>query len=115
MGSLPRQTAVIDGPTPRKAVGGEGGGGDRAAAATLGAEPVLRAEGLGKRFGSTVALHGVDFAAAAGERVAVIGPNGAGKTTLLSILAGVQPPSEGTVRHSGGAVGWAPQQPALYS
>jgi ABC-2 type transport system ATP-binding protein len=80
-----------------------------------GPEPVLRADGLGKRFGSHVALSGVDFAAAAGERVAVIGPNGAGKTTLLSILAGVQPASEGTVRRSGGAVGWAPQQPALYS
>jgi ABC-2 type transport system ATP-binding protein len=77
--------------------------------------PLLRAENLGKRFGSSAALHGVSFSAAAGERIAVIGPNGAGKTTLLSILAGVQPPSEGTVTRSGGAVGWAPQHPALYS
>ncbi|HEX5309476.1 MAG TPA: ABC transporter ATP-binding protein [Solirubrobacteraceae bacterium] len=76
---------------------------------------LLRAEGLGKRFGSHVALQGVSFAATAGERIAVIGPNGAGKTTLLSILAGVQPASEGTVTRAGGAVGWAPQQPALYS
>jgi ABC-2 type transport system ATP-binding protein len=76
---------------------------------------VLRVEGLGKRFGSRVALSGVGFCAHAGEMVAVIGPNGAGKTTLLSILAGVQAPSEGTVLRAGGAVGWAPQQPALYS
>jgi ABC-2 type transport system ATP-binding protein len=76
---------------------------------------LLRAEALGKRFGSRVALHGIGFSAAAGERLAVIGPNGAGKTTLLSILAGVQPPSEGTVTRAGGSIGWAPQQPALYS
>jgi len=56
-------------------------------------EPVLRVEGLGKRYGSREALRDVDFVAHVGETVAVIGANGAGKTTLLSILAGVQPPS----------------------
>jgi ABC-2 type transport system ATP-binding protein len=71
-------------------------------------------EGLGKRYGSREALRGVSFAAHAGEMVAVIGPNGAGKTTLLSILGGVQTPSAGTVSR-GGAIGWVPQQPALYS
>ncbi|MGH2911224.1 MAG: ABC transporter ATP-binding protein [Solirubrobacteraceae bacterium] len=77
-------------------------------------EPVLRVEGLGKRYGSREALCDVSFATRVGEMVAVIGPNGAGKTTLLSILGGVQPPSAGTVRHSG-PIGWVPQQPALYS
>jgi ABC-2 type transport system ATP-binding protein len=77
--------------------------------------PVLRVEGLGKRYGSRSALRDVGFEARAGETVAVIGPNGAGKTTLLSILGGVQPPSEGSVTRAGGAIGWAPQQPALYS
>ena len=94
---------------------------------------VLSAHGLGKRFGSRVALREVSFAAHAGERIAVIGPNGAGKTTLLSILAGVQRPSEGAVRRDSvqagsaahgdraaeretpRAIGWAPQEPALYS
>jgi ABC-2 type transport system ATP-binding protein len=78
-------------------------------------EPVLRVEGLGKRYGSREALRDVDFAAHAGETVAVIGPNGAGKTTLLSILAGVQPPSSGSVSGAPGEIGWVPQQPALYS
>ncbi len=47
--------------------------------------------------------------------VAVIGPNGAGKTTLLSIVAGVQAASAGTVSAQASEVGWAPQQPAVYS
>jgi ABC-2 type transport system ATP-binding protein len=89
-------------------------GGSGAATAPGPAQPVLRADGLCKRFGSHVALRDVDFSARAGETIAVIGPNGAGKTTLLSILAGVQPPSGGAVRAEG-MVGWAPQQPALYS
>jgi ABC-2 type transport system ATP-binding protein len=78
-------------------------------------EPVLRVEGLGKRYGRRQALDDLSFAAHAGELVAVIGPNGAGKTTLLSILAGVQAPSAGSVSRAAGEVGWVPQQPALYS
>jgi ABC-2 type transport system ATP-binding protein len=83
------------------------------------AEPILRVESLGKRFGERAALDGVSFALDAGELVAVVGPNGAGKTTLLSILAGVQNASAGTVSGRaglGGAreVGWAPQQAAVY-
>jgi ABC-2 type transport system ATP-binding protein len=78
-------------------------------------QPVLRVEGLGKRYGRRQALHGVSFSAHAGELMAVIGPNGAGKTTLLSILAGVQQPSSGAVSRSPKEVGWVPQQPALYS
>ncbi|MFZ2112112.1 MAG: ABC transporter ATP-binding protein [Solirubrobacteraceae bacterium] len=76
---------------------------------------VLRVEGLGKRYGSREALHDVNFAAHAGELLAVVGPNGAGKTTLLSILAGVQAPSAGTVSRGAGEIGWVPQQPAVYS
>jgi ABC-2 type transport system ATP-binding protein len=78
-------------------------------------EPVLRVEGLGKRYGQRWALTDVSFSAYAGEMVAVIGPNGAGKTTLLSILAGVQRQSTGAVEGVNGAIGWVPQQPALYS
>jgi ABC-2 type transport system ATP-binding protein len=72
------------------------------------------ARGLTKRFGDREALRGVSFGAAPGELVAVIGPNGAGKTTLLSILAGIQAADGGEVETGKGAVGWVPQQAALY-
>ncbi len=75
----------------------------------------LRVEALSKSYGPLHALEEVSFTAAEGELVAVLGPNGAGKTTLLSILAGAQPPSSGTVSVAPSQVGWAPQQPALYS
>jgi ABC-2 type transport system ATP-binding protein len=92
---------------------------------------VLRVSALGKRYGELDALRDVSFEADAGELIAVVGPNGAGKTTLLSIVVGIQRPSAGTVERGGGGtsapagrrvrsrvgwrVGWAPQQPALYS
>jgi ABC-2 type transport system ATP-binding protein len=74
----------------------------------------LEARDVVKRFGDREALRGVSFAAEAGELVAVIGPNGAGKTTLLSILAGILVPDGGEVVAGEGAVGWVPQQAALY-
>ena len=85
--------------------------------ATTVATASLSARELGKRYGERWALRRVSFEAAPGERVAITGPNGAGKTTLLTILAGIQPPSEGSVGQPGGSggVGWVPQQPAVYS
>jgi ABC-2 type transport system ATP-binding protein len=84
------------------------------------AEPVLSVSGLAKRYGEREALRDVTFEVRAGELVAVVGPNGAGKTTLLSIIAGAQDASAGSVcgravADGAGQVGWAPQQPALYS
>jgi ABC-2 type transport system ATP-binding protein len=78
---------------------------------------VISVKGLVKRYGERTALRDIEFDVAAGELVAIVGPNGAGKTTLLSILAGVQRASAGTVNGPGvgSAIGWAPQQTALYS
>ncbi len=74
----------------------------------------MQARGLVKRYGEREALRGVDLVADAGELVAIIGPNGAGKTTLLSILAGILKPDAGELGVEDGAVGWVPQQAALY-
>ncbi|WP_034590419.1 daunorubicin resistance protein DrrA family ABC transporter ATP-binding protein [Hamadaea tsunoensis] len=53
------------------------------------------AEGLVKRYGSTVALDGVDLAVRTGSVLGVLGPNGAGKTTAVRILATLLRPDAG--------------------
>lgn len=60
--------------------------------------PLLRMEGITKRYGATRALDGVDFDAQAGEVHALLGENGAGKSTLMHILSGLTRPDAGTVR-----------------
>ncbi|MFZ5871216.1 MAG: ABC transporter ATP-binding protein, partial [Actinomycetota bacterium] len=46
-------------------------------------------------------LHGVDLQLRHGERLAVVGPSGAGKSTLGRLLAGIHPPTTGTVTVGG--------------
>ncbi|MEV0782457.1 sugar ABC transporter ATP-binding protein [Streptomyces sp. NPDC050423] len=57
----------------------------------------VRVRGLSRNFGPVRALHDVSFDVPAGDITALLGENGAGKSTLLKILAGLQPPSEGSV------------------
>lgn len=64
-------------------------------------EPVLQARGISKRYGSVLALEGVDFEAYQGEIVALLGDNGAGKSTLIKILSGAIRPDEGTIKLHG--------------
>jgi len=52
-------------------------------------EPVLRIEGLRKRFGGLVVTDDLTLEVAPGELHAVIGPNGAGKTTLINQISGL--------------------------
>ncbi len=67
-------------------------------------EPLLEARGIVKRFGHVRALRGADFAASAGEVVALIGDNGAGKSTLVKVLSGTLQPDGGEIRFEGGRV-----------
>jgi ABC-2 type transport system ATP-binding protein len=61
-----------------------------------GDDVAIRTSGLGKRYGATVALAGLDLAVAAGEVYGYLGPNGAGKTTTIRLVLGLQRPSEGS-------------------
>ena len=60
-------------------------------------EVLVEARGLSISLGSRALLGDVDLSLRAGELVALIGPNAAGKSTLLRALAGLLPPSAGTV------------------
>ncbi len=55
----------------------------------------IRARGLQKRYGSTVALAGIDLDIRPGEVLGIAGPNGAGKSTLIRIIAGEERPDSG--------------------
>ena len=61
-----------------------------------GDDVAIRTSGLGKRYGATVALAGLDLAVSAGEVYGYLGPNGAGKTTTIRLILGLQRPSEGS-------------------
>jgi ABC-type Mn2+/Zn2+ transport system ATPase subunit len=66
-----------------------------------GEAPILRVTDLTVRYESGEALSQVTFDLARAVRLAVLGPNGAGKSTLLKVIAGVLPPSRGTVEAFG--------------
>lgn len=58
-------------------------------------DPILRLEGVSKRFGAVQALSNVDFEIYPGEVVGLVGDNGAGKSTLVKIISGVSPADTG--------------------
>jgi sulfate transport system ATP-binding protein len=60
----------------------------------------ITATNVTKRFGAFVALDNVTVECPAGSLVALLGPSGSGKTTLLRIIAGLEVPDGGTVRHA---------------
>ncbi|MFK0250904.1 sugar ABC transporter ATP-binding protein [Amycolatopsis azurea] len=65
------------------------------------AVPVVSAQGVGKRYGPTVALSDVSLTVHPGESHALVGRNGAGKSTLVSILTGLSKTDTGSVEFGG--------------
>ena len=70
--------------------------------------PRVRIDDIGKRYdsskGTVQALEGVSFDVSAGEFVCIVGPSGCGKTTLFRIIAGLEPPTSGSVLLKGDPV-----------
>ncbi len=60
--------------------------------------------GVTRRFGSVVAVDGVDLDITDGEFFSMLGPSGSGKTTVLRMIAGFELPDEGTVLLAGSDV-----------
>jgi len=62
---------------------------------------MIDAQGLTKLYGDFVAVNELSFAVQPGQVMGLVGPNGAGKTTTLRCLAGIIPPTRGTIRICG--------------
>jgi putative spermidine/putrescine transport system ATP-binding protein len=57
----------------------------------------VRFDGVVKRFGDFIAVHGIDLEVREGEFFSMLGPSGSGKTTCLRMIAGFERPTEGRI------------------
>ena len=62
-----------------------------------GSDPLIRIDGVSKRFNETIALEAVDLDIGNGEMMIFLGPSGSGKTTLLRIIAGLESATDGRI------------------
>jgi ABC-2 type transport system ATP-binding protein len=84
-------------------------------------ETCLECRELGKRFGTTQALDGVNLTVMPGRVVGLLGPNGSGKTTLIKLINGLLTPTAGEVsicglrpgKESKAIVSYLPDRPCL--
>jgi ABC-2 type transport system ATP-binding protein len=87
--------------------------------------PAIRCRGLTRRYGTVLALDGLDLEVPAHSVFGFLGPNGAGKTTTIKILAGLIHATTGEAFVAGQrvspdslasrrAVGYLPEEPAFY-
>jgi branched-chain amino acid transport system ATP-binding protein len=72
------------------------------------AVPLLRIDGVTRRFGGLTAVKAVSFSVERGQLFGLIGPNGAGKTTLFNLITGMYTPNEGTIALDGLSVAGLP-------
>ena len=87
---------------------------------------MLELRNVSKRYGSTLAVDGVSFAARANEVTGYLGPNGSGKSTTFKMIAGLVEPSSGDIVFDGVPIGrdplewkqrlgYVPEEPHLYA
>ena len=88
-------------------------------------QPMIECRGLSKRFGSVLALDGLNLQVLPRVVFGFLGPNGAGKTTTMKILAGLIAPTSGEAYLAGclasphnpasrRRVGYLPEEPSFY-
>lgn len=85
--------------------------------------PLLEVSDLYREFKGRPYVNGISFDVEHKRCVALLGPNGAGKTTTLRMLAGMLPPTRGSIRYKGEPlgesgrreIGYLPQSPAFYT
>ena len=70
--------------------------------------PVIRLDGVAKRFGDYVAVESADFDIGEGEFFSMLGPSGCGKTTTLRMIAGFEQPTAGRILLDGEDVSKVP-------
>jgi ABC-2 type transport system ATP-binding protein len=86
---------------------------------------MIEISGLTKKYGTFMAVDGINLSVPAGELFGFLGPNGAGKTTTLRMIAGILRPTSGTVRIAGidlatspmeakAKLGFIPDRPFIY-
>jgi ABC-2 type transport system ATP-binding protein len=101
------------------------GSAERSLAEAANPAAMITASGVNRRFGSITAVSDVSFRLPPGRIVGLVGSDGAGKTTLLRMIAGMLPPSSGTVAVAGldvvversgvrELIGYMPQRFGLY-
>ena len=64
-------------------------------------EPILKMQGIEKRFPGVIALHNASLNVRKGQIMALLGENGAGKSTLMKVLTGVYKRDSGTIVYKG--------------
>src|SRR6185503_8665139 len=69
---------------------------------------------LTKAYGAAPLFADLSFGIDDGDRIGLVGPNGSGKSTLLRVLAGLEPPDDGTIALRRFAkLAYVPQHPAF--
>jgi ABC-2 type transport system ATP-binding protein len=87
---------------------------------------MLEVRGVTKRYGAVTAVRDVSFTVRPGEVLGYLGPNGSGKSTTVKMLAGLMPPTFGTISFDGAdiqddlvrykaQVGYVPEEAYVYT
>jgi branched-chain amino acid transport system ATP-binding protein len=79
------------------------------------ASPLLKVDGMVKRFGGFRALDVLSFSVGAGEILGLVGPNGSGKTTCINVISGLYRPDAGAVHFEGRPIGGLPSHRLVHA